>query len=373
MSAATFGRSPVEGYQPAAIGRRFLARLIDFALPVLAWLPTLGAAGSLRFALAAYLVSLVLLLVIGIVQLLLVLTKGGTIGYRVCGLTHVRVTTGAVSGGRAFGKYILESLLSSCTLGIGLIVMVILIRQPLNQTFLDRALGLLVIDERLGRRGGQPLSEAAPVRTAAHIQPVSAAGLVAETTTTPVSPAPTRRDAKPQTFVPPVVSANPVIQAAPWSTGSDDVDEPAPRAQPAALERPVVMDRPVSGVAMEQAEATSTAISPPVAGPRIELDDGSLVALYKPVVLGREPAAPGGVGDVMTHALPNAGHAVSKTHLAIGMADRAAWVRDLRSTNGVFIRGADGDVRKIEPGKATTLAPHETVLFGDRSLRVVLS
>lgn len=373
MTAVQSGRSPVEGYQPAAVGRRSLARLIDFVLPLLAWLPMIAATKvSLSLALVGYLLSLLLLFVLAIVQLVLLLTKGGTIGYRLCGLTHVSVTTGEVSGGKAFGKYVLESLLSTFTVGIGLIVMVVLIRPPWNQTFLDRPLGLLVIDERLGRSGGEPLPEQRVEPAPAHIEQVSAADLAGGPAA--ASPAPVRSAAREVPVAPaPSVSAGPVIQSAPWSAdrGVPEVSS-EPRGELSALDRPVVVDRPTAHWS-EAGEATSTVISPLATGCRLELDDGSTVALDKPVVLGREPAAPAGVGDVTTHALRDAGHGVSKTHLAVGVTDGAAWVRDLRSTNGVFIRGDDGAMRKIEPLQATPVIPTETVLFGDRSLRVVLA
>lgn len=99
----------------------------------------------------------------------------------------------------------------------------------------------------------------------------------------------------------------------------------------------------------------------------IQIDDGRVVALDRPVLIGRSPSGPPGERTI---ALPDETRSVSKTHVRLEVRGGSVLVTDVHSTNGVVIV-TSGAAVACEPGEATLAPAWSTVRFGDRELRVL--
>ena len=99
----------------------------------------------------------------------------------------------------------------------------------------------------------------------------------------------------------------------------------------------------------------------------IRLDDGRVLALDRPILIGRDPAAQ---PDAVPLALADGTRSVSKTHARVEVSDGVVLVTDLHSTNGVVIV-SDGEPETCRPGVPTVVPTRATVRFGDREFRVL--
>ena len=161
---------------PAGIGRRALARLLDIviglaasgALTVIAILgpdPSDPQAVTL-FALAVQVVSVVLGVGVLVVFALTGLLPGGAI----LGLRQVRVATGGPPGAAGAVKYLVLGVLTVATVGLGYLATVLTVpRDAWHRSWVDKWLGLMVIDIREGRDprhegvGGSLTSDVVPL------------------------------------------------------------------------------------------------------------------------------------------------------------------------------------------------------------------
>jgi hypothetical protein len=122
----------------------------------------------------------------------------------------------------------------------------------------------------------------------------------------------------------------------------------------------------VTGAPADAARSTSPATGSPPAW-RIQLDDGNVIALDLPVLIGRDPVAPLGERAV---ALPDETRSVSKTHVRVESDGAQVTVTDMHSTNGVAVV-INGVPTACEPGRPTPAPAWSTVRFGDREFRLL--
>ncbi|PZU44376.1 MAG: hypothetical protein DI566_12345 [Microbacterium sp.] len=237
-------------------------------------------------------------------------------------------------------------------------------------------------DTELARWSGAPV---APART-----PVQTAGLISFV---PGISDPALLDAPPAESAPgiPVVDAPSAAPVAPPAPAHSTPATPAPSAAPAtpATPAPVMPPAPPASVPALDDPLEQTRLSTgerPVA--RLVWDDGTRQALYGRTLFGRNPAPETGamVSPVRDETL-----SLSKTHFelvpdgsgtaadaggpggsgAVGGSgtERALWVIDRHSTNGVVIRrGAQRQT--VSPGERTRVRGGDVLEFGDRHVTV---
>ena len=99
------------------------------------------------------------------------------------------------------------------------------------------------------------------------------------------------------------------------------------------------------------------------------LDDGQVLTLESPVVLGRNPVAPASHPLARVVQVTDESMRVSKTHLLVAAVGDQVKVVDLGATNGIHIE-ADGAKTRLEARGEQALTPGTVVHFGGRSLRL---
>lgn len=103
----------------------------------------------------------------------------------------------------------------------------------------------------------------------------------------------------------------------------------------------------------------------------VRLDDGREVELTRVVLIGRSPTARLDETDVeLVQALGDS-RMVSKTHLAIGVDARGAYLIDRGSTNGTAIVNAQGELDPCASGVQVRVREGNVVSFGNRWLTVL--
>lgn len=177
----------------------------------------------------------------------------------------------------------------------------------------------------------------------------------------------------------------PVRPAAPTPAPKMDVAAPAPapavrpqtRAEeprtrqpaPAPQQRPAA--RPRSQVSEETTELDQTMLASrfrqqwAIVGP-----SGASVELTGSVVVaGRKPDPMRSYPDAQLLVVPDSSRTVSKAHVLLRLV-RGVWlVRDLHSTNGVILVGADGSERLLEPDREEPLT--DRFFLGDAEFSLV--
>lgn len=346
---------PLRGYAIAEPGRRVVARLLDVVIGLVgqvvlyvvffASLFAAASTGSGGFG-VGMLIALAIPFVYLAYAIYVFVTRASTVGQRIMGLSMVGFTDGQKASGKAFGKTLLEELVALCTLGLGYLASWFTMQGPMHRNWLDRTVGVVVVDVRRGRRLSDGPPEAIAPPTAPE-QPIPVH--LARTSGAGVEPS-VEAVHHESTIIKPL-PADPIVTRTPWS-------QPEPKAEPV----PGAVATHISPIDLSVEQASSAA--------GIRLDNGTIHDLQNAVVIGRDPVAPAAIHDAHLVALPDRTMSVSKTHLAVGVTDEQVWVRDLRSTNGVRVRGADGTIRGVQPGTAETVLPGEVVLFGERSFEV---
>lgn len=106
-------------------------------------------------------------------------------------------------------------------------------------------------------------------------------------------------------------------------------------------------------------------IDRPVLG-ELHLEDGTVVALDEPLLLGRNP-----VDDHLVFGrtarpvrLPDPRGELSRNHLEVRAVQWQVQVVDRRSTNGSVVRSSDGTVRSCPPDVPVELVPGAAVILG---------
>ncbi len=107
---------------------------------------------------------------------------------------------------------------------------------------------------------------------------------------------------------------------------------------------------------------------PPAQPPaRLVLSTGLVVALDRPVVLGRAPQATRVASAELPRlvSLPSPQHDISRTHAEVRLDDGDVLVTDLDSTNGVLVQRPGRGSRRLRAGEPVVLHEGETVDLGD--------
>lgn len=338
--------------------------------------------------------------------------KGSSPGNAMLGIRVVRDSTGAEPGaGLGLGRLLLKGLLIGVTCYIGGF-------SPLwdssgrRKGWWDSACHTVVLDRatvpayRAAVTGTQPPPPAALSLTG-RPEPATVTGVPDEPARERAAPA---VDDRPEWDVPPVPAPGPVPAPVPASATATWGDRPAESAAggasgaaPAATPRPapsgpipdplqdapwaeptstasliqavpgIGSSRPAPAPLMSEPEPLDhtrmrvTPQSSSTPGWQAELDDGRVLTVDGPVILGRDPSGRPDEPAAVTVPVSDDTRSVSKTHLMLDVGPAGAQVTDRHSTNGVLVVTAGVDLRCV-PGVATPVPDGSTVRFGDRSL-----
>lgn len=112
------------------------------------------------------------------------------------------------------------------------------------------------------------------------------------------------------------------------------------------------------------APTVQTAAAPVV---KLVLSTGLVVALDRPVLLGRAPQASriGGRDLPRLVAVPSPQQDISRTHAEVRVVGDDVLVTDLDSTNGVYLLAPGLGSHRLHPGEPTALGLDQTVDLGD--------
>ena len=106
---------------------------------------------SSDFYFGIVMIGILLISIFGLVQFGLMIFAGRSLGMIAAGIRWVSFTTGTKTVGGNFGKYLLRSIISSVTAGIGYIVIVLVTQDATNRHWLDRQTGIITLNVRAGR------------------------------------------------------------------------------------------------------------------------------------------------------------------------------------------------------------------------------
>ncbi len=118
------------------------------------------------------------------------------------------------------------------------------------------------------------------------------------------------------------------------------------------------------------ANTAQTQARPGTEGWFVRFDDGRMVPVEATVLVGRNPGEQANPAIVVVN-IGEDGHAVSKTHLAIGVDQRGVHVTDRGSTNGTALVNSKGELEPCLPGIQARCREGQVVSFGDRSFTVL--
>lgn len=339
--------------RPAALGRRVGAYLIDGGVAFLILLVAAGIFAGISFAtegafplllasIGAYAVSILWFVVYTVMQ-----GGKGSIGMRILGLRLAHASDGDALGfGRALGRNVVWALGAAIIVGM---FSALFDRSVWRRGWHDKAAGAVMTD--IAGRG--PLASAEPAEEA----PVA---VVAPATPTVL----------PEGLILPT-------QADPQLEGWTPASAPAPRAV-APVDAGVISFVP--GVSAAESATPRGPVTDPIASidetrlstgerpvARLVWDDGTKQALYGRTLFGRNPAPETGA---MVTPVRDETLSLSKTHFELAPdADRALWVIDRHSTNGVtLVRGTQR--QSAEPGDRVRVHAGDVLEFGDRSVRI---
>lgn len=295
------------GVHAGPLGRRLLAHLVDWVVPAAA----LGVWLAIGRGRTEAVVALGVVGVWGLVVWAMFAVRAAGPGMRLTGLQLVGLADGRPLGWLRFaGRAIVLAALRVTGLGL-LLMLAFLVRQRRRQGWHD-----LVADSVVIRR--RPL---APPRGRARAGAAARPGVSMGPAALPVATPPSRI---------PDASPEPAREPAP--------DASAPTATPAEW----------SAV----------------------LDDGRVMALAHPVVLGRHPQPRPGEEDAELVKIDDESRTVSKSHLALGVDAEGCFVRDLASTNGTTVTDHGGVSRGCSPQDQVHVPSGTIVSFGDHWLEI---
>jgi len=173
----------------------------------------------------------------------------------------------------------------------------------------------------------------------------------------------------------------------PPDTDSGTVKHQRP-AKPDVVFRPVVPGAPppppppAAATAVPGAPPTTSAPPPAPAPPapaaaaiwRLRVPGIADPVVVDPaVVLGRNPSAPADAPDALALPIHDPAKSVSKTHALVVLVDGQLAVRDLDSTNGVWLVVPGADPVRIAPGAATPVPAGADLELGEFVIRVELA
>lgn len=352
--------------RPAALGRRVGAYLIDGVVATLVLavaagifagisLSTEGAFPLVLAGIGAYVVGAAWFVVYSLMQ-----GGAGSIGMRILGLRLARVGHDAPAGsgqlgfGRALGRNVVWGLGSAIVVGM---FSPLFDGSPWRRGWHDKVSGAVMTD--IAGRG--PLAEEV---AAADAETPADDYAAATPTVLPVGPIlPTLADPQLEGWTPasapaPRAATVPDAGVISFVPGVSSPDAAAPPAPPTP--RGPVTD-PIASID----ETRLSTGERPVA--RLVWDDGTKQALFGRTLFGRNPTPETGA---MVTPVRDETLSLSKTHFELAPDDeRALWVIDRHSTNGVVLRR--GSQRQAAaPGERVRVRAGDVLEFGDRSVRI---
>lgn len=415
------------GHVPLTVGRRVLVAFVDSLLSF-AWLLVVAQTatwlGWIRPGTALRMSPTSLLIVAAwfAPPLYAMFARSARVAGLFLGAQYLDVQTGHPAGGRLFLKNVLGAVVYAVTFGIGpLIIVFASVRPPLNRNWFDRTTGLVLVDTR-GRGlvsasdpGQHTAATSTPQPQPQPTQPTHAPG----TATAPPSFAPVSLPATPPTggvpsrpsFEPPLPVATdeqatalrtpparpsaspanpysfpePGHATAPSGSSAEALNSvvgpdglitaipgrtPSPAPAPRPTEPPYIQEAPP---VPDEDSLDHTVIDgsrpSPDASVTATLDDGTVVSLSPPTVLGRNPQPPTTHPNARVVALHDTSMRMSKTHALVGHDEAGAWVIDLNSTNGVHLSMSDAEPQRIQSGVLVHVEPGARVTLGGRSVR----
>jgi hypothetical protein len=99
------------------------------------------------------------------------------------------------------------------------------------------------------------------------------------------------------------------------------------------------------------------------------LDDGTVVEVHVPTVLGRNPAPSG--PDGVAVRVTDLSRTLSRSHIEVAPHDDGLQVTDLASANGTAVAQPGGAFELLAPGAAVVLPVGGRLVIGDRTIVVV--
>jgi uncharacterized RDD family membrane protein YckC len=414
------------GVEAGPLGKRFVAFLINIALPVvvsiavLFLLPT--TSGALRTTLALVGSAVILGWVIMLWHLLAV--RAASPGLRVMKLQLVGFLDGRPIG---WGRVLVRALVfwALYITGIGLLIMLIMeLRHPRKQGWHDLAATAVMIKERVlappvqAARAAGPAQQGPPAQISngsQQLQPNGARPAMSpsygpgEGDRSPGSPVPPGSLAPPPAALdaPPGYSGGspsyvpagappggpggayggnayatpypgaPYAPQQPYGPGGEMYSPgqqggPVPPSQNGSPSgsSPIYQGTPEQA-APEFADETSVAgRSPYVQEWSILLDDGRRIALDGLVLLGRNPQPKAGEEDAQLIKIADETRTVSKSHLAVGVDAGGVYVVDRGSTNGSTVSTTNGMSARCKAGEMVRVGEGAIVSIGDHWLEI---
>ena len=100
---------------------------------------------------------------------------------------------------------------------------------------------------------------------------------------------------------------------------------------------------------------------------RIRFSHGPLVPVDREVIIGRAPGGPRVITSDLPRlvTVPSPSQDISRTHAQVKVSGGIAYVTDLNSTNGVYLRPSDTEVIRLNPGEPTPFGSGIIVDLGD--------
>ncbi len=360
------------GYTPMLLGRRIGIAIVDVVIIYAVYFFSMFVMLRLGTNAGAYL-GMGLMIALVVVELWALFAKSARLSGVFMNAVYVDVQTGLPAPGKIILKALLQSVLSMVSCGIAPFIIVLAsVQPPLQRNWFDRTVGLMLVDTRTGRQpGALPQFQAAPALGA---PPVSARP--PEPVFTPAPPVFT----PPPPPVPEPSLPDPIFRYAQPLDAGPGLPDAAPAEPNYFYDQPPTsgLDYPgravIQGIPGIDASADHTRPAPfavyrqPAAA---QLDDGTMLSLAPPTVLGRNPQAPASHPAAVILPVTDPSMETSKTHLIVGSDSSGAWVIDLHSANGVYVSepGSPEPVRLV-PGERRALNPGATIRFGSRRIQL---
>ena len=362
-----------DGVVPAPGARRLGAFLIDAVLITVAYYGITAVAlamglssGSIDTLMTMTTVSGLIIIALAAAMTAWLWTRGYTPGHRLLGLRWAAWDGAGPAGARSVGWYALAGLVGTPTLGVVPII-TLLVTDPQGRNWIDRVCGtVVVIAGPAGTAAPRPGPVAVP-GTAGMSRAPGAAGpvpaFVEDTQEQPPLTASQLRDR---------LGAAAAAGAADGPFAAIPAIPTVPTA-PTALAAPVALAAAAEPIGDGRIFAPTPAPAGPAPAPAATLvmDTGQRIALVAPrTLLGRAPVAVAPWEEADTVPVTDPDRSISKTHLAVLLDGDRLSVRELGSTNGSAVVGADGARTTLLMGQDVVVPDGARIELGDRSFTV---
>ena len=355
------------GVVPAPGARRLGAFLIDAVLITVAYYGITAvalamglASGSIDTLMTMTTVSGLIVIALAAAMTAWLWTRGYTPGHRLLGLRWAAWDGAGPAGARSVGWYALAGLVGTPTLGVVPII-TLLVTDPQGRNWIDRVCGTVVV---IAGPAGSAAPRSGPIAvpgTAGMSRAPGAAGpvpaFVEDTQEQPALTASQLRDRL-------------GAAAAAGAAGGPFAAIPAIPTVPTAPIAPAAAAEPI-GDGRIFAPTPAPAGPAPAPAATLVMDTGQRIALVAPrTLLGRAPVAVAPWEEADTVPVTDPDRSISKTHLAVLLDGDRLSVRELGSTNGSAVVGADGARTTLLMGQDVVVPDGARIELGDRSFTV---